>query len=167
MHSPSLSLFVLPPPFQPVSSLRQSVVSLFLCERGPEHILISRFHISASPVAPSLVAQPRLSVCRSVSEYTSEAPPRTRAHRHASTPGCLHVPPTCECVSPAVRRRGRGRGRAPLTSSSSPCRFLCALLISALLPPAVGQWNRAPATPKSRRTAAGLWQPRPMSSSLV
>lgn len=53
-------------------SLHQSVVSLFLCKWGPEHILISRFHISALPAAPSLVVQPWLSVCCSVSEYTCE-----------------------------------------------------------------------------------------------
>lgn len=56
-----------------LSSLSQSVVSLFLCERGPEHILISQLHISALPAAPSLVVQPWLSVCCSMSEYTANA----------------------------------------------------------------------------------------------
>lgn len=56
-----------------LSSLSQSVVSLFLCERGPEHILISQLHISALPAAPSLVVQPWLSVCCSMSAYTAHA----------------------------------------------------------------------------------------------
>ena len=48
------------------SLLSTNLLFLYLCERGPEHILISRFHISASPAAPSLVVQPWLSVWLSV-----------------------------------------------------------------------------------------------------
>lgn len=62
---------------------------LFLClyERGPEYILISQFHISALPAAPSLAVQPWLSVRVSACEYTC----RTSAPKNAYTwmPVCM------------------------------------------------------------------------------
>lgn len=55
-------LCCLPPLRMPSPLLSTNLLFLYLCERGPEHILISRFHISALPEAPSLVVQPWLSV---------------------------------------------------------------------------------------------------------
>lgn len=106
--------------------LSTNLLFLYLCERGPEHILISRFHISGSPAAPSLVVQPSL------------------AARRAAVPGCarrahtwprLHVRRRHVRVCALVQLRMCApllSSRVPASPPLSPSLSLCLVL----LPPA-------------------------------
>lgn len=115
---------------------------------APEHILISRFHISALPAAPSLAAQPRFSVWQrahasssSIWMHMQNRCPNQSLHLHAS----FHVLQTCESIS--------GCNYACICASD---HSIPSLVIMALLPPAVRLKNCS-AWPKSRQTPALLW----------
>lgn len=119
----------------PSPLLSTNLLFLYLCERGHEHILISRFHISDLPAAPSLVVQPwlgvRLCAWSSVSEYTC----KTAAHINACTPGCKL---TCAADDVSVSMHDLTCLCVVLFSSFSLCRSVrcCHLLfdkITALL----------------------------------